>query len=81
HVLILAFAVWLPWFPSLATVVPEMPLVARLHAMVLPAIVLTMLTAAHMLRTTRTALLAEMRAPYVEMALLKGASRPQAVIG
>lgn len=81
HLLILGFAVTLPWFPSLAAVSPEMPLGARVYATVLPAVALTFLTAAHMLRTTRTALLTEMAKPYAEMALLKGATRARVVIG
>lgn len=80
HLLILGFAVALPWFPSLAAVTPEMALLPRLHATTLPAVALTLLTAAHMLRTTRTALLAELAKPYAETAALKGASRARVVL-
>lgn len=80
HLLILGFAVTLPWLPSLAAVTPEMSLWGRLTATLLPAVALMLLTAAHMLRTTRTALLAEMAKPYAEMALLKGASRARVVL-
>lgn len=79
YVLILVFAVNNEWFPSLATVYPEMGLGERLYTTTLPAITLTMLVTAHMLRMTRTSVLAVMSTPYIEMAFLKGLSRSRII--
>ena len=80
YVLILVFAVQLDWFPSLATVFPEMTLWDRLYATALPAVTLTLLVTAHMLRMTRASVLSVMSQPYIEMAFLKGLSRPRVII-
>ena len=60
YILILIFAVQLGWFPSLATVYQSMGFGQRLYVAALPAVTLTMLVAAHMLRMTRAAVLAVM---------------------
>ena len=79
YLLILFFAVNNEWFPSLATVYPEMGLGERLYTTTLPAVTLTMLVTAHMLRMTRTSVLAVMSTPYIEMAFLKGLSRSRII--
>jgi peptide/nickel transport system permease protein len=80
YVLILVFAVNLDWLPSLATVYPDMSIPERLFVTALPAITLTMLVAAHMLRMTRASVLSIMSQPYIEMAFLKGLSRTRIII-
>ncbi|MCB8838596.1 ABC transporter permease [Aurantimonas sp. VKM B-3413] len=75
YVLILYFAVRLPWFPSLANVTPGMALSDRLHVVVLPAVALTLVIAAHMMRMTRAAIINLLASPYIEMAMLKGLPR------
>lgn len=80
YVLIIIFAVNLPWFPSLATVHDEMSLADRFYVATLPALTLTMLVAAHMLRMTRTSVLSIMSSPYIEMAFLKGLPRSRVVV-
>ena len=80
YVLILVFAVQLDWFPSLATVFPEMSIGERLYATALPAVTLTLLVTAHMLRMTRASVLSVMSQPYIEMAFLKGLSRTRVII-
>jgi peptide/nickel transport system permease protein len=80
YLLILVFAVQLRWFPSLATVFDSMGLGERLYKIVLPAITLTMLVAAHMLRMTRSSVLAIMSQPYIEMAFLKGMPRSRVIL-
>jgi peptide/nickel transport system permease protein len=45
----------------------------------LPAVTLTMLVTAHMLRMTRSSVLSIMSQPYIEMAFLKGLSRSRVV--
>lgn len=80
YLLILVFSVQLDWLPSLATVYPEMGLADRLYATALPAVTLTLLVAAHMLRMTRASVLSVMSQPYIEMAFLKGLHRTRVVI-
>jgi peptide/nickel transport system permease protein len=80
YLLILVFAVQLRWFPSLATVFDSMGLGERLYKIVLPAVTLTMLVAAHMLRMTRSSVLAIMSQPYIEMAFLKGMPRSRVIL-
>lgn len=79
YLLIILMAVNVDWFPSLSTVSPGMPLAERIYQSTLPAITLTLLVAAHMLRMTRSSVLAVMSTPYVEMAFLKGARRQRVI--
>jgi len=79
YVLILIFAVDLGLFPSLSTVFDGMGFLERVYVTTLPAVTLTLLVAAHMLRTTRTAVLSVMSSPYIEMAFLKGMARSRVV--
>lgn len=79
YLLILNLAVNHEWFPSLATVGSDTPLTERIWAVTLPAVTLTFLVTAHMLRMTRNSVLSTMSTPYVEMAFLKGLSRARVV--
>lgn len=80
YVLILIFAVKLAWFPSLATVYASMSFGQSLYVAALPAVTLTMLVAAHMLRMTRSSVLSIMSQPYIEMAFLKGLPRSRVIV-
>ena len=80
YLLILVFAVNLDWLPSLATVFPDMTLFERLYVTALPAVTLTLLVTAHMLRMTRASVLSIMSQPYIEMAFLKGLSRTRVIV-
>jgi peptide/nickel transport system permease protein len=80
YVLTLVFAVQLGWLPSLAVMHGGMSLAARLAAIALPVATLVIVVLAHMLRMTRSALLAVMSAPYIEMAFLKGLPRGTVVL-
>jgi peptide/nickel transport system permease protein len=80
YILIVIFASQLGWLPSLATVYDGMGFWDRIDATTLPALTLTLVVVAHMLRMTRTSTLAVMSAPYVETAFLKGLSRRQVVL-
>lgn len=75
YILILVFAVQLGWFPSLASIEPGMALIDRLHATFLPALTMTLIVTAHMMRMTRAAIVNLLALPYVEMAHLKGMRR------
>jgi peptide/nickel transport system permease protein len=79
YILIIIFAINFGWFPSLATVFPGMGLGERLYVATLPALTLTMVVTAHMLRMTRNSVLSIMSTPYIEMAFLKGLSRSRVV--
>ena len=79
YVLILNLAVNHEWFPSLATVSSDTTFGDRVWAVTLPAVTLTFLVTAHMLRMTRNSVLSIMSTPYVEMAFLKGLTRSRVV--
>ena len=79
YLLILNLSVNNEWFPSLATVSAATPFGERVWAVTLPAITLTFLVTAHMLRMTRNSVLSTMSTAYVEMAFLKGLSRSRVV--
>jgi peptide/nickel transport system permease protein len=76
---IFILAVHLRWFPSLATVFNSMHLGEKLYVVFMPAVCLTLLVTAHMLRMTRSSVLAIMSQPYIEMAFLKGLSRGRVI--
>ncbi len=79
YLMIILFVVNLGWFPSLATVYPGIAFGERVYITTLPAVALTMLVAAHMLRMTRSSVLSVMSSPYIEMAFLKGAKRSRVI--
>ncbi len=74
YILMLVFTVQLEWLPSLSTVDSDTPFLERLQLMALPALTLTLVIVAHMMRMTRAAILNLMASPYIEMARLKGVS-------
>ncbi len=74
YLLIYFIAVKTQWLPSVSTVYEGMAFADRLKAIALPAITLTMVVLAHMMRMTRAAILNVMQSAYVETAELKGLS-------
>lgn len=72
YILILFLAVRVAWFPSLSTVDESTPLLDRLYICFLPALTLTLVVAAHMMRMTRAAIINLLSSPYIETARLKG---------
>lgn len=80
YILILVFSVKLGWFPSLADVSPDTPLLERLYKVFLPALTLTLVVMAHMMRMTRAAIINLMASPYIEMAKFKGLSRGRIIL-
>ena len=79
YLFIFIFSVQLGWFPSLATVFNSMAFDKRLFVVAMPAVCLTLLVTAHMLRMTRSSVLSIMSQPYIEMAFLKGLSRARVI--
>ncbi|MFO1105971.1 MAG: ABC transporter permease [Amaricoccus sp.] len=77
---VLVFAVWLHWLPALSFASDVTSLADMLRAFAMPVITLTFVISAQMIRMTRAAVIETLDQPYVEMALLKGASRPRIVL-
>jgi peptide/nickel transport system permease protein len=79
YILILFFATMWPIFPSLADIRSNMSFWDRVYASMLPAMTLTLVIVAHMMRMTRAAIINLLASPYIEMARLKGES-PRRII-
>jgi peptide/nickel transport system permease protein len=67
-------------FPSVARVTEGMGLGERLYATFLPAITLTMVVTAHMMRMTRASIINLLASPYIETAILKGAGPTRVIV-
>ncbi len=67
-------------FPSLANISADMPLGERLFKSALPALTLTLVIVAHMMRMTRAAIINLLASPYIEMARLKGISKFKVIV-
>ena len=80
YILIALFSVKLAWFPSIANINEQMSLAAKLNAVVLPALTLTLVVVAHMMRQTRAAIINILSSPFIEMANLKGLKRLRVVV-
>ena len=61
-------------FPSISNISPDAPFIDRVHRSFLPALTLTLVVTAHMMRMTRASIINLMASPYIEMARLKGMS-------
>ncbi|RFB79818.1 ABC transporter permease [Methylovirgula sp. 4M-Z18] len=77
---VLIFSVYLKWLPALAFANEIHSFGELLRVFAMPVITLTFVVAAQMVRMTRAAVIETLNTPYVEMALLKGASRPRLVL-
>ena len=66
-------------FPSMANINPNTPFIDKLYVCFLPALTLTLVVTAHMMRMTRAAIINVLALPYIEMANLKGV-KPRRVI-
>jgi len=72
YILILLLSALNPIFPSLADVTRDMAFSERVYKTALPALTLTLVIVAHMMRMTRAAIINLLASPYIEMARLKG---------
>ncbi len=72
YVLMFFFAIKLRWFYSLSTVSDTTSFLDHAERALLPAVTLTLVIVAHMMRMTRAAIIALLASPYIEMAQLKG---------
>lgn len=80
YILILFLAVENNIFPSISKLSGDMSFWDRLYAVSLPALTLTLVVIAHMMRMTRAAILNVLASPYIEMATLKGMTRRRIIV-
>ena len=80
YILILYFSVELNWFPSLANVDVDTPFWERVYRVVLPALTLTGVVLAYMMRMVRASIINLLASPYIEMANLKGMERARVIL-
>ena len=80
YVLILFLAVLNPILPSLSNIYADMEFSDRLEKTLLPALTLTLVVTAHMMRMTRAAIINLLASPYIEMARLKGMSPARVIV-
>ena len=80
YVLILIFGSLWPVLPTLANVDASTPMAERLLRSALPAMTLTLVIIAHMMRMTRAAIINLLASPYIQMAILSGASKSEVII-
>ena len=80
YILILLLAVMAGWFPSISNISNDLDLFERVYRSVLPALTLTLVVVAHMMRMTRAAIINLLASPYIEMANLKGLKRGRIIV-
>lgn len=80
YILILWLAVTTSTFPSLANVNDQTTFLEYLYRAFLPALTLTLVVTAHMMRMTRAAIINLLASPYIEMARLKGMSPGRVIV-
>jgi len=80
YILILFLSVKAGWFPSISTVSGDLSFLEQAYRCALPALVLTLVVIAHMMRMTRAAIINLLASPYIEMAGLKGMSRGRIIV-
>ena len=80
YVLMFFLAIKFRWFSPLSTVSVDTPFLEHLVRAALPALTMTLVIVAHMMRMTRAAIINLLASPYIEMAQLKGVSKSQVII-
>ena len=80
YLLILFLAVLNPILPSLSNIYDGMAFSDRLNKSMLPALTLTLVVMAQMMRMTRAAIISLLASPYIEMARLKGISPIRVIV-
>lgn len=81
YILIYFFAVQWGWFPSISNISSaDLSFTDRVYRTFLPALTLTLVVVAHMMRMTRAAIINLLASPYIEMARLKGISRRRVIV-
>ncbi len=80
YILILLLATLWKVFPSLANVRADTEFWERVYLCALPALTLTLVIVAHMMRMTRASIINLLASPYIEMARLKGVSKSRVIL-
>ena len=80
YILILFLSSLSSVFPSLANVDSDTPFSERIYRVALPALTLTLVIVAHMMRMTRAAIINLLASPYIQMARLSGASPTEVIL-
>jgi peptide/nickel transport system permease protein len=80
YILILFLSVNAGWFPSISNISDDLSFWERVYRCVLPALTLTLVVVAHMMRMTRAAIINLLASPYIEMANLKGLTRSRIIV-
>lgn len=77
--LIYIFAIWLNWFPAVTILPPSASVLDILPNIILPAIVLSFVMTAHIMRITRASVIDALTSDFVQMARLKGVPERQII--
>ncbi len=80
YVLMFIFAVKLRWFYPTSTVSAGTDLAEHVYRAFIPALTLTLVIVAHMMRMTRAAIINLLASPYIEMARLKGVPNYEVIV-
>ena len=80
YVLIVLFSVQMDLFPSIAMIDDHMGLGRKFYTILLPALTLTCVVTAHMMRQTRAAIINVLASAYIEMAEIKGIRRLRIIV-
>ena len=80
YILILFLSSLSSVFPSLANVDADTQFGERVYRVALPALTLTLVIVAHMMRMTRAAIINLLASPYIQMARLSGASPTEVIL-
>jgi peptide/nickel transport system permease protein len=80
YLLMFFFAVKHRWFYTLSTVSETTPFWEHVSRAALPALTMTLVIIAHMMRMTRASIINLLSSPYIEMAQLKGVSKSQVIV-
>ena len=80
YILILFLSSLYSVFPSLANVDVDTSFGERIYRAALPALTLTLVIVAHMMRMTRAAIINLLASPYIQMARLSGASPMEVIL-
>lgn len=80
YILMMALAVKLAWLPALSMLNDGASLWAWMRALALPVLTLTLVTLAHTMRLTRTAIVSILSTDYIRMAELKGISPARIIL-
>lgn len=80
YILVLFLAVNNQIFPSISNIGPELTFWEHVYRSLLPALTLTLVVTAHMMKMTRAAIINLLASPYIEMATLKGVKRGDIIV-